>query len=164
MYKRQDADITRLYANDALTASETVAVRSTLANRNNVGITNSTVTYLVWDDANANGVFDAGDTWIDSAGNLQAYDAAAVSRTSVVSVAATSSATDSWGISNKNFPVAGLYTVSATWRASSGFLIGTNAYQFYSPGGPWPDMTLTKQLHAGQASRCLLYTSPSPRD
>ncbi|TLM99203.1 MAG: hypothetical protein FDZ75_00640, partial [Actinobacteria bacterium] len=122
-----DADITSLGAADAQDASQTIPVRSTLANRNDVAINASTASYLVWYDRDSNGVFSANDYWVDSAWNVTPWDGVSptVTHTSTVSVAATSSASDSWSLSNRNFPAGGMWNVTETWREARGFAIDT---------------------------------------
>ncbi|PKQ17052.1 MAG: hypothetical protein CVT67_02640, partial [Actinobacteria bacterium HGW-Actinobacteria-7] len=147
-----DAGITVLGASDAQTMDQTITVNSLLSNRNNVGIANSAASYLVWYDKDGSGAFNTGDYWVNSSGAVSSWNGVvpANTQTSTVSVPATRSVGDSWTLSNRNFPVAGIWNVTETWRAASGFLIDAKNATFYSPGGSMPNYTVTKTL-AGSA-------------
>ncbi|TLM76781.1 MAG: tandem-95 repeat protein, partial [Actinobacteria bacterium] len=149
-----DAEIDRMSATDAQTTSDTVDVTTRLANHNTSGIASSTVSYRVWYDVNGNGSFDAGtDYWMQPSGLVTRTASASTTYTvSVVdTVPGSGFSTQTLNFSNKNFPVAGNWMVTAVWKAQQSlgaFLIDSETAVFYSPGGPWGEFVLLKQRHA----------------
>lgn len=148
------ASIADLFTSPIATPNETITLAANFSNRNSIPITGSSVAYTVWYDTNADGVLDAGDTWYDSAGVARPYSGTGsmTTHSTSLSVAATGTASDSWGLTNTNFPLAGTYRVTAIWTTSGGQQIDSRTSAFYSPGGPWPGLSITKRLSAGQTS------------
>jgi len=121
-----------------------VDVTSSVENRIGRAISNSTMTYVMWWDENGDGVFGAGDTWIDSAGAPDTWDgvtAVSSHTTTGINVPGNGTWSESapWSVLNTQFPHQGTYNVTATWRESSGALIDVKTSQFYSiPAMGWP--------------------------
>ncbi len=138
------AAITALSATDAPRVGDRVDVTSSVQNRIGRAITNSTMTYVMWWDENGDGLFGAGDTWIDGAGAPRTWDGvSAVSShtTTGINVASNGTWTESapWNVVNSKFPHQGTYNVTATWRESGGALIDAKTSQFFSiPAMGWP--------------------------
>ena len=131
------AKITQLSATDAATIGAATSVTSTLSNRGNAPITNSTANYRIWWDSNGNKTFDAGDIYIDASGNPVSYAGGTASwthTTTGVDVAAKGTWTDpGWTMSSANFPNQGTYNVTEVWLASDGTTIIDEALtQFFS--------------------------------
>ena len=150
-----DAEITALSATDAPGLGDTVHVSSSVANSGGQAITGSTMTYVIWWDADGDGVFSAGDLYIDSNGGSQVWDGVSAVNTHVttgidVSAGETWTEPSPLAVSNTNFPNQGTYRVTATWRTSSGALIDTRLTEFYSiPALGWPLFVLTVMLGVG---------------
>lgn len=138
------ASITVLSATDAPGVGSDVAVTSSVTNSSGKAIANSKLTYTIWWDENGNGVFGAGDTYIDSAGHPHTWDGvSAVSSHVTTGINVAGSGTWSepapWTVNNRDFPHQGDYNVSAVWTESGGTLIDTKTTQFYSiPALGWP--------------------------
>ena len=147
-----DAKIDYLGAPNATTTNELIRVGASLLNSNSISISSSLVRYTMWHDTNASGEFDAGDYYIDAAGDAQVCvdPAASITYSSTKSVA-PGSTPDSWSITNADFPYAGTYNVTARWYTSQNVLIDTENAQFFSPGGPWAEYTVDKRLADGQS-------------
>jgi len=140
-----DAEITALSATDAPGIGDDVAVTSSLANHNTAAITDSTVTYVIWWDADGDGSFGAGDIYIDDTGAPVIWDGVspvtATHVTASVDVAGGGTWTEAgpWTVSNSQFPNQGTYNVTATWTESDGTYIDDATTQFYSiPALGWP--------------------------
>lgn len=138
------AAITALSATDAPSVGGTVSVTASVENRIGRDITGSTMTYVIWWDENGDGVFGAGDVWIDSAGAPHAWDGVSAVSTHVTpSIDVTGNATWSesspWTVANTLFPNQGTYRVTATWTEGDGTVIDTKTSEFYSiPALGWP--------------------------
>lgn len=149
-----DADITALSATDAPGLGDTVAVTSSVRNNIARAITNSTLTYVMWWDTDGSGSFNAGDTYIDSAGAPHVWDGIAVVTSHVtagVNVPASGTWTEAipWTVTNHLFPNQGTYRVTETWREAGGLLIDTKTTLFYSiPAMGWPLAALTALVGA----------------
>lgn len=149
------ASVTALSATDAPGVGDAVSITSSLRNDIGRAITGSTLTYTIWWDTDGDGSFNAGDTWIDSAGAPHVWDgASAVSShvTSGVSVPGNDTWAEAapWTVDNRLFPNQGTYRVSEVWRDASGTTIDTKTTQFYSiPAMGWPLLLLTALLGAG---------------
>jgi len=143
------ARITSLSASNAPGLGDMVHVSSTAANNGAQSISGSTMTYVIWWDTDGNGVFGAGDLFIDSSGASRVYDGSApVSTRTTTGITVPAGATwtepQPWAISNTGFPNQGTYRVTATWRTTSGMLIDTRTTEFYSiPALGWPLFALT---------------------
>ncbi len=141
---RWSAEITALSASDAPQVASDVAVTSSVLNELALPIADSTMSYVIWWDDDLDGLFSAGDTYIDATGNPQVWDGLANVSTHVttgVSVAANGTWTESspWTVNNRFFPRQGTYNITATWRESNGTPIDTATSQFYSiPALGWP--------------------------
>jgi hypothetical protein len=145
-----DAEITALAATDAPGVGQEIAVTSSVVNNNTSTIANSTMTYVIWWDGNGDGVFSAGDTYIDDTGAPVVWDGTAnVTPTHVTSGitvggGGTWSEPASWTVSNTQFPNQGTYRVTATWTTASGRLIDSAVTELYSiPALGWPLFGLT---------------------
>ncbi len=128
--------ITALYATDAPGLGSTVSVDATVTNSGVGTISASTVTYVMWWDNDSDGVFDASDTYIDSAGLPHTWDGTSTVLThqdTGIDVGPGASWSDAaWTVSNTDFPYKGTYKVTATWKSSAGTVIDTKTTQFYS--------------------------------
>ncbi|MFA5844344.1 MAG: hypothetical protein WC971_05870 [Coriobacteriia bacterium] len=134
---RFDGTFTSLYATDAGAVGSTVSVDATVTNNGTKTITDSNVEYVIWWDSNADGVFGAGDTYIDSTGAPQTYSGSGTVTThltSGVTVAGGASWSEAspWTVSNRLFPERGNYHVTASWKTSSGILIDSRETTFYA--------------------------------
>jgi hypothetical protein len=147
-YVGYDARIDALYATDAPTVAGTVTINASAVNSGPATITASTVTYILWYDANGSGVFDAGDTYMDAGGAPHVWNGSSsvsshVTTGVAVAPGGTWSATP-WSMNNVGFPVKGTYNVTATWTSSDGHAIDARTTQFYSiPALGWPLFVLT---------------------
>ncbi len=123
-----DAQITELVAFDAIGLGSPLVAGATVANYGVAAISGSKIDYRVWWDANGNGAYDAGDTYIDSAGLPRARTGAPTDLTFTRSVGAVpvagSWADPGWSVLNSSFPFAGTYQVTATWIGADGATIG----------------------------------------
>jgi len=155
-----DAEISHLWATDAPQVNTDVSVGSALQNQMTEPIINSSITYVIWWDQNGDGVFSAGDLWIDSTGHSQTWNGSASVSTHVstgVDVAGTSTYTDPpWQINNVDFPNQGTYNVNAVWTDSTGGVIDAKTTQFYSiPTLTWPVFAAVLGVFAFVMSRRL---------
>lgn len=138
------AEITALAATDAPGVGDEVALTSSVRNDLTRAIGDSVMTYVIWWDTDGSGSFNAGDTWIDSAGAPHVWDGAtAVSShiTSGIDVPGGGTWTESvpWTVDNHLFPNQGTYQVTARWTELSGCLIDTATTEFFSiPALGWP--------------------------
>lgn len=137
------ADITALSATDAPGVGSDVAVTSSVENFIGKPINDSTMTYVIWWDENGDGLFGAGDTWIDGAGAPHTWDGTSAIQTHVtgaIDVTSNGMWTDAgWTVNNRRFPHQGNYNVTATWRTATGQVIDIKTTQFYSiPALGWP--------------------------
>jgi hypothetical protein len=124
-----------LSASDAANVDDTITVSSTVQNDTSQEITGSVQSYLIWWDADGDGVYGPGDTYIDATGAPQPYSVEATTHvTAIASVPASGTWTEvqPWSITNALFPNQGTYNVTATWRSSSGALIDTKTSEFYA--------------------------------
>jgi uncharacterized repeat protein (TIGR01451 family) len=130
------AAITALWGTDALSVGVTVSVDCTLTNYATRPITNSTATYLIWWDTDSDGVFDAGDTWVDAAGDPHVYATGEPTThvTTGIDVAGPGSweEVEPWTINNRRFPFYGSYKITLTWTTADGFLIDRKTTTFLS--------------------------------
>jgi hypothetical protein len=138
-----DAEITSLSATDASTVGASTTVNCSTVNNNNVAITDSDMTYVIWWDDNGDGVFGTGDTWMDPSGAPQPYSASATMVSHVttgVAVSAGGTWSDpGWSMSNTQFPNQGTYNVTATWTDTDGYVIDQATSEFFSiPTLGWP--------------------------
>lgn len=137
-----DAKITALSATNASTVGASTTVNCSTKNNNAVAIADSTMTYVIWWDSNADGVFNAGDTYMDATGAPRTYAGGSVSShvTSGVSVAAGGTWSDpGWSMVNTQFPNQGTYKVTATWTDTNGIVIDRATSEFFSiPTLGWP--------------------------
>jgi hypothetical protein len=138
-----DAAITKLSATDASTVGSLVAVTSSVANHASDPILNSTMSYFIWWDTDGNGVFNTGDTFINSTGAPVVWNGSAATVTHVttgVDVPGNNVWTDpTWSIANTQFPNQGNYHVTATWTDAGGVLIDRATNEFFSiPTLGWP--------------------------
>lgn len=137
------ARITTLSATNASSVGSSVTVGSSTLNSVAATITGSTMTYTIWWDANGDGVFGAGDTYIDASGAPVSWGGTATVSTHVttgIDVAPSGTWTDAaWTVSNAQFPYQGNYKVTAVWKDSAGAVIDTSTNAFYSiPAMGWP--------------------------
>jgi len=152
---RPNAKITALSAGDAPGLGDVVNISSRVANSGVQAITSSTMTYVIWWDTDGDGVFGAGDLYIDSNGKSQVYDGVSAISTRVTSgihvpAGGTWSEPSPIAVPNTRFPNQGTYRVTATWRTSSGALIDSAVIEFYSiPALGWPLFILTVMIGAG---------------
>jgi hypothetical protein len=139
-----DAEITSLSASDAPSIGDVVLVDADLENGGASAITSSTLTYTIWWDSDGDGVFDAGDLYMDESGTSQTYSGSGsvVSHeTTGIAVAASGGtwSETTWAMSNTGFPNQGTYKITATWTSSTGDLIDVKTSEFYSiPALGWP--------------------------
>jgi hypothetical protein len=144
---RADADITRVSATNAPTTNSNVDVTAVAINHAASAIINSTMTYIIWWDENGDGVFNSGDTYVDSAGVPHSWNGVTTVSTHItagVDVAGTSTWTQPpWSVNNGQFPHQGNYNVTATWTQSNGMVISSKTGQFFSiPALGWPIFAL----------------------
>jgi len=139
-----NAEITALSATDAPGVGDEVAVTSSVQNHLTRAIDDSVMTYVIWWDTNGNGLFNAGDTYIDAAGAPHIWDGVTSVTTHVttgIDVAGGGTWTEPapWNVDNHLFPNQGTYQVTATWTELSGRVIDTATTEFYSiPALGWP--------------------------
>jgi hypothetical protein len=138
-----DAEITALTATDAATVGALTTVNCSTVNNNTATITDSTMNYVIWWDDDGDGVFGAGDIYMDSSGAAQTYSGSGVVSshlTTGITVAGGATWSDpGWSMSNSQFPNQGTYRVTATWNTSGGTLIDEATTEFYSiPTLGWP--------------------------
>ena len=126
--------ITHLSATDADPAGRPTTLTAGIENRAGAPMAASTLNYLVWWDADGNGVFGPGDTWADDTGTGHAYvapGAHTTRQTSVPVIPANSSwAETPWSIPSADLPFAGTWRVTANWVADDGRIIDTRSSTF----------------------------------
>jgi hypothetical protein len=128
-------EITELSATDGANVDETITVSSSGRNDTSQEITGSVQSYLIWWDADGDGAYGPGDTFIDATGAPQPYSAEATTHvTAIASVPASGTWTEPqpWPITNALFPNQGTYNVTATWRSSAAAVIDTKTSEFYA--------------------------------
>lgn len=125
--------ISALTATDADPAGRPTTITASVRNEANGPLAASTLRYLVWFDANANGVFDAGDTWADASGEGQSYsspdDATRVWAVPALPAGATLADTP-WSLPSVDLPFAGTWRVTATWIAADDHVIDVRSTAF----------------------------------
>ena len=156
-----NAEITRVTATNAPAADTNISISSMLANRATAPILNSSVTYVVWWDSNGDGIFGAGDIYIDGTGTPRLWNGVSAVTSYVSSgrdVAGTSTFTDPpWTLSNSLFPYNGMYKVTATWKTAPGTVIDAETGEFYSsrtsdPGNVVVDPDQAAAMAPGQTA------------
>jgi hypothetical protein len=136
------ARISGLSASDGRNVDSTIAVSASVRNLVSREVTGTTLTYLVWWDGNGDGVYNEGDTYIDTSGTPLPYSADATTHVSAIGTIAPEGAWTEpapWSMSNTRFPNQGTYIVTATWRDANGTIIDQKSAQFFSvPALGWP--------------------------
>lgn len=126
--------IKNLSATDADPAGRPTTLTAEIENRAGAPMEASTLNYLVWWDANGDGVFGPGDTWADDSGAGHPYVASGTHttrQTPVPVISANSSwAETPWSIPSGDLPFAGTWRVTASWVADDGRIIDTRASTF----------------------------------
>lgn len=127
------------------TVESTVTATPTLSNDGALPIT-GTVTGLIWWDADSDGVFDVGDSWIAPDGSWQAYSVGAETASSALTVPAGAIySPPSWEVSNAEFLETGTYQLTSVW-SSGGVVIDSITVGFYGVyGRPLLTITLSEE-------------------
>jgi hypothetical protein len=120
-----------LSATDADPAGRPTTITAGVLNRAGAPMQASTLNYLMWWDADGNGVFGPGDTWADAAGQGQPYVAPGTHttrQTAVPMIPANGAWTETpWAVPSVDLPFAGTWRVTATWVAGDGRVIDTRS-------------------------------------
>lgn len=134
------ADIGSLSASGGEVTQSPINVTCTLDNTGGLDLTDTTVTYLLWWDADGDGTPGPGDSYVAEDGSWLAIGEGAghTRQSTAVSIpAATTGLADSWSVSNEGLRFAGTYRLSATWTAADGTRLAMReTTHFATPGKP----------------------------
>ena len=127
--------IETLSAADVASAAGSISVQGTYANDGAAPINGTSVDYLVWYDADTDGVLSAGDQWVTSAGAVQPYTGIGTESTHLstgfaVPAGGSWSEAAPWTVTAANLPNPGVYHVTAEWHTADGHLIDVRDVTF----------------------------------
>ena len=118
-----NARIDGLWSADAAQVGQNVTVGATHINHSASAIVDSVASYTIWWDENGDGVFNAGDLYIDDVGAPHAYDGTSTVSTHIttgITVAGNGGtwAETEWSTSNALFPNQGTYQLTEVWKTA----------------------------------------------
>jgi hypothetical protein len=125
-----------------------IDVTAVFDNTGAVDLPGTTVTYLLWWDADGNGAASPGDSYVGGDGTWLAVGEGDgyTHQTAGLSVpGGTTGATDTWSVSNEDLRFAGTYRLRAVWEAADGTVVDTReTTHFATPGKPALSITVNK--------------------
>lgn len=144
------AQIDSLSATGGEVTQSPVNVTCTLDNTGAIDLTDTTVTYLLWWDADGDGTASPGDSYAGGDGTWFAVgegDGYTHQSTGLSVPGGTTGATDTWSVSNEDLRFAGMYRLRAVWEAPDGTIIDAReTTHFATPGKPELSMSVSTPL------------------
>ena len=127
-----------------------VNVTCVLDNTGAVDLPGTTVTYLLWWDADGDGAVSPGDSYVSGDGTWLAVGEGDgyTHQTAGLSVpGGATGATDTWSVSNEDLRFAGTYRLRAVWKAADDTIVDTReTTHFATPGKPELSMSVSTPL------------------
>ncbi len=142
------AEISALGATGGDMVSTPVSVTARLSNNGGATLTDTTVYYRIWWDADGDDLPSAGDSYIAEDGSWTPIGTGTeltFTRASVTVPAPNGIYEDTWSMSNEDFRQSGAYKLTATWM--NGAQIDERTVEFFAvPGRPALTLTVSKAM------------------